>query len=36
MHTPLTDAALRQLFIEARTHGVFLDKPVTDDTLRAV
>jgi 3-hydroxypropanoate dehydrogenase len=30
----VTDAALDQLFREARTHSGWLDKPVTDDTLR--
>lgn len=37
MHTPLNEAALRQLFTEARTLGsTWLDKPVTDDTLHAI
>jgi 3-hydroxypropanoate dehydrogenase len=30
----LGDEALDQLFREARTHSAWLDKPVTDDTLR--
>ncbi len=33
-HTPLGDAALRQLFTEARTHNAWLDRPVTDAHLR--
>jgi 3-hydroxypropanoate dehydrogenase len=37
MHTPLNEAALKQLFTEARTMGgQWLDKPVSDDTLRAI
>lgn len=36
MHTPLNQQALKQLFTEARTLGAFLDKPVSDDTLRAI
>lgn len=36
MHTPLNEQAIRQLFTEARTVGTFLDKPVTDETLRAI
>src|SRR6201999_1488148 len=34
MSHPLTDEAFDQLFREARTHTAWLDKPVTDDTLR--
>ncbi|HWT02538.1 MAG TPA: malonic semialdehyde reductase [Pyrinomonadaceae bacterium] len=34
MSNLLGDAALDQLFREARTHSAWLDKPVTDDTLR--
>ncbi len=30
----LSDAALDQLFREARTHNVWLERPVSDDTLR--
>jgi 3-hydroxypropanoate dehydrogenase len=33
---PLDDAALDQLFRTARTHNAWLDRPVTDDTLRAL
>lgn len=36
MHSPLNDAALQQLFLDARTHSNWLDKPVTDDLLRRV
>lgn len=37
MHTPLSEASLRQLFTEARTLGSrWLDKPVGDDTLQAI
>lgn len=32
----IDDAALDQLFRSARTHNAWLDKPVTDDTLRAI
>jgi 3-hydroxypropanoate dehydrogenase len=32
----LTDDALDVIFRQARTHGVWLDKPVTDETLRAL
>jgi 3-hydroxypropanoate dehydrogenase len=35
-HQPLGDAALDQLFREARTYNGWLDKPVTDEQLRAV
>lgn len=34
MHTALDDGALRQLFLDARTHDHWLDKPVSDDQLR--
>jgi 3-hydroxypropanoate dehydrogenase len=34
MHTSLDDAALDQLFREARTYNAWLDKPVTDDQIR--
>src|SRR6267143_4838273 len=34
MGNPIGDAALDQLFREARTHNAWLDKPVTDTTLR--
>lgn len=34
MTKALDDHALRQLFLEARTHGAWLDKPVSDDLLR--
>src|SRR5436309_2942205 len=34
MKNVLGDGALDQLFREARTHGAWLDKPVTDETLR--
>lgn len=33
---PLPDAALDRLFREARTHSRFLDRPVSEDTLRAL
>jgi 3-hydroxypropanoate dehydrogenase len=36
MTTALNDQALRQLFTEARTNHGFLDKPVTDDQLKAI
>jgi 3-hydroxypropanoate dehydrogenase len=32
--TVLSDESLDQLFREARTHSVWLERPVTDDTLR--
>lgn len=35
-HAPLSDAALDQLFREARTYGAWLDKPVSETTLRAL
>ena len=34
MSKPLGDEALDRLFREARTYNAWLDKPVTDDTLR--
>ncbi len=34
MNEVLGDAALDQLFREARTHSAWLDKPVTDETLK--
>jgi len=34
MHQPLSDEALDQIFRQARTHIVWLDKPVSDDTVR--
>jgi 3-hydroxypropanoate dehydrogenase len=34
MKNVLADEALDQLFLEARTHNAWLDKPVTDDMLR--
>ena len=36
MSKTLSDEALDQLFREARTYSAWLDKPVTDDTLRQV
>jgi len=36
MHPRLNDEALDILFRQARTHNVWLDKPVSDDTLRQV
>ncbi len=33
-YAPIDDAALAQIFTEARTHNGFLDKPVSDDLLR--
>ncbi|MGL4444400.1 MAG: malonic semialdehyde reductase [Alsobacter sp.] len=33
---PLPDAALRQLFLDARTHGAWLDKPVPATLLRTL
>jgi 3-hydroxypropanoate dehydrogenase len=36
MSQPLSFEAIDQLFLEARTHTVWLDQPVTDETLRAV
>lgn len=34
MSHPLDDHALKQLFLEARTHSVWLDTPVSDEQLR--
>ncbi|HEX6591252.1 MAG TPA: malonic semialdehyde reductase [Moraxellaceae bacterium] len=34
MNTVLHDAALKQLFTEARTHNGWLDKPVSDEQLK--
>ncbi len=34
MKNPLPEAALDQIFLEARTYNGWLDKPVTDDELR--
>lgn len=34
MNTALHDAALKQLFTEARTHNGWLDKPVSDEQLK--
>jgi 3-hydroxypropanoate dehydrogenase len=36
MSETLDDHSLDVIFREARTHGAWLDKPVTDDTLRAL
>ncbi len=36
MSKVLNDEALDQLFRAARTHNAWLDKPVSDDTLRQV
>jgi 3-hydroxypropanoate dehydrogenase len=36
MHHSLSDEALDQIFRQARTHTAWLDKPVSDDTLRQV
>lgn len=33
MNTPLGNDALDVLFLKARTHNVWLDKPVSDDLL---
>src|SRR5579872_7603628 len=33
-HAPIDDAALAQIFTEARTHNGFLDRPVADSLLR--
>lgn len=33
MSTPLSQAAIDQLFLQARTHNAFLAKPVADETL---
>jgi 3-hydroxypropanoate dehydrogenase len=34
MAQPIDEAALRQLFLEARTHNKWTDEPVSDETLR--
>jgi len=34
MNPTISDEALRQIFLEARTHNGWLDKPVTEDQLR--
>ena len=34
--SPLDDAALDQLFLNARTYSAWLDRPVDDDTLRRI
>ncbi len=36
MHHSLSDEALDQIFRQARTHTAWLDKPVSDDTLRQI
>jgi 3-hydroxypropanoate dehydrogenase len=36
MHHSLGDEALDQIFRQARTHTAWLDKPVSDDTLRQI
>ncbi|MFN3587511.1 MAG: malonic semialdehyde reductase [Moraxellaceae bacterium] len=36
MHTPLDTNALNQLFLTARTHNAWLDKPVSDALLQQV
>ena len=36
MHQPLSDEALDRIFRQARTHTAWLDKPVSDDTLRQI
>lgn len=36
MKRDIDDSVRRQLFTEARTHGVWQDKPVSDDTLQAL
>ncbi len=35
-HAPVPDACLDQLFRDARTHNGWLDRPVSDDQLRAI
>jgi len=35
-HTPLNDAALAQLFVEARTYNGWSDQPVSDATIHAL
>jgi 3-hydroxypropanoate dehydrogenase len=34
-HAPISEAALAQIFTEARTHNGFLDKPVPEELLRS-
>jgi nitroreductase len=34
--SPLTQEALDQIFLQARTHNVWLDRPVTDETLHKI
>ncbi|MFZ5561976.1 MAG: malonic semialdehyde reductase [Pseudomonadota bacterium] len=34
MNTPLDEKALKQLFLEARSHVAWLDRPVSDEQLR--
>ncbi|HET6979087.1 MAG TPA: malonic semialdehyde reductase [Pyrinomonadaceae bacterium] len=36
MKNPISDEALVQIFLEARTYNGWLDKPVTDEQLRAI
>ena len=36
MHQPLADAALDQLFRQARTYNGYLDRPVSQDQLTAI
>jgi 3-hydroxypropanoate dehydrogenase len=36
MNAPLNEQSFRQLFSEARTQNGFLDRPVTDDQLKAI
>ena len=36
MHHPLSDAALDQISRQARTHTAWLDKPVSEETLRRI
>ena len=36
MKNPISDEALAQIFLEARTYNGWLDKPVTDEQLRQV
>lgn len=34
MHEPISQDCLKQIFLDARTHNAWTDKPVSDDTLR--
>ncbi len=34
MHQPISQDCLKQIFLDARTHNAWTDKPVSDDTLR--